>query len=335
MEDRGFAGRSCTQGHDGPSIAAVSGEAAPNPLFPVLSITFRAEILANLKPEERWKPPPGPGPGRDAMPIEGSKAANGRAAVGPLNETIVEIASGTGVPGFRLCYEEGMRPDGNCRAASVRSGSKGEGVVAALRLLPLLPGGHGVSADSAAMGAGGEGQKMVDSSFSSLRSCPERSYTSTILEKHRSVGEGAPDRQAALRRWRVRPEADLSRLRPSRGHLDACIDAGRCVRACREEQGAATSSAMPLSLASTPRSCSTLDAVPWATPPCVACGECVAGVPDGRPHRRRGTWAEIQPEPDRRFRLPTAGVGCPAHLTSEASRQIHSWVEGRGGPANR
>src|SRR5258708_40272390 len=62
----------------------------------------------------------------EAMPIEFKP--NGRDAVGYGNETIIETAKRYAIEIPHLCYKEGMRPDGNCRACVVEV--KGERVLA-------------------------------------------------------------------------------------------------------------------------------------------------------------------------------------------------------------
>ena len=44
---------------------------------------------------------------------------NGRTIVAPENRTLLETADDHGVELPRLCYMEGMRPDGNCRTCMV------------------------------------------------------------------------------------------------------------------------------------------------------------------------------------------------------------------------
>src|SRR6185369_1583156 len=63
----------------------------------------------------------------NAMPIEFK--LNGKDVIASANETIIQTAKryGVGIP--HLCYKEGMRPDGNCRACVVEV--KGERVLAA------------------------------------------------------------------------------------------------------------------------------------------------------------------------------------------------------------
>ena len=61
-----------------------------------------------------------------AMPVEFK--LNGRDVVAFGNETIIQAAKRLGVEIPHLCYREGMRPDGNCRACMVEI--KGERVLA-------------------------------------------------------------------------------------------------------------------------------------------------------------------------------------------------------------
>ena len=62
----------------------------------------------------------------NAMPVEFK--LNGKDVVGYSNETIIETAKRLGVAIPHLCYKEGLRPDGNCRACMVEI--KGERVLA-------------------------------------------------------------------------------------------------------------------------------------------------------------------------------------------------------------
>ena len=60
------------------------------------------------------------------MPIEFK--LNGKNVVGYCHETILQTAKRLGIGVPHLCYKEGMRPDGNCRACMVEI--KGERVLA-------------------------------------------------------------------------------------------------------------------------------------------------------------------------------------------------------------
>src|SRR5947208_11982947 len=53
---------------------------------------------------------------------------NGQRVTGYEDETILQVAQRHGVDIPHLCYKEGMRPDGNCRACMVEI--KGERVLA-------------------------------------------------------------------------------------------------------------------------------------------------------------------------------------------------------------
>src|SRR5437879_13372417 len=53
---------------------------------------------------------------------------NGRAVTAPPEETILQTAKRLGIEIPHLCYMDGMRPDGNCRACMVEI--KGERVLA-------------------------------------------------------------------------------------------------------------------------------------------------------------------------------------------------------------
>src|SRR5256886_12422985 len=60
------------------------------------------------------------------MPVEFK--LNGKTVVGRSDETLIETARHYGIEIPRLCYREGLRPDGNCRACVVEI--KGERVLA-------------------------------------------------------------------------------------------------------------------------------------------------------------------------------------------------------------
>src|SRR5918995_1718977 len=62
----------------------------------------------------------------NAMPVE--FRLNGKDVVARSGETILQAAKRHGVEIPHLCYKEGMRPDGNCRACMVEI--KGERVLA-------------------------------------------------------------------------------------------------------------------------------------------------------------------------------------------------------------
>src|ERR1041385_2096255 len=73
-----------------------------------------------------------------AMPVEFK--LNGKDAVAYGTETIIQAAKRHGVEIPHLCYKEGMRPDGNCRACMVEV--KGERVLPASRRRKPAAGMH-------------------------------------------------------------------------------------------------------------------------------------------------------------------------------------------------
>ena len=88
-----------------------------------------------------------------AMPVEFK--LNGKDVVAYGHESIIETAQRLGVDIPRLCYKEGMRPDGNCRACMVEI--KGERVLAPSCCRQPAPGMEVLSDSVRAVAA----QKMV------------------------------------------------------------------------------------------------------------------------------------------------------------------------------
>jgi formate dehydrogenase major subunit len=140
-------------------------------------------------------------------------------------ETIFQAASRTGVEIPHLCYREGYRADGNCRACMVEI--DGERVLAPSCCRAPKAGmvvqTQSVRAKSA--------QAMVvelllgDSARAAHTSDSELVYWADKLGV-----------QASRFAPREQPMSDVSHPAMS-VNLDACIQCGRCVRACREEQG--------------------------------------------------------------------------------------------------
>ena len=157
-----------------------------------------------------------------AMPVEFK--LNGKDVVGYSNETIIETAKRLGVAIPHLCYKEGLRPDGNCRACMVEI--KGERVLAP-SCCRKPAAGREVTTDSARAIAS---QRMVLELL--LSDIPQERHTlaSELDRWARALNIGKP-RFAP----RHQPVEDLSHPAMS-VHLDACIQCNRCVRACREEQ---------------------------------------------------------------------------------------------------
>jgi formate dehydrogenase major subunit len=252
---------------------------------------------------------------RAAMPVE--FRLNGRDVVGTTGETLIQTAKRYGVDIPHLCYKEGMRPDGNCRACMVEV--KGERVLAASCCRSATPGME-VSTDSARALAS---QKMVVELLLSDMPKARHTLASELDFWARKLGIGEP-RFAP----RSQPQPDLSHYGIA-VKLDACIQCTRCVRACREEQvndvigyafrGEHSKIVFDLD-------------DPMGESTCVACGECVQACPTGAlmPARDAGL---VKPDREVHSVCPYCGVGCQLTYAVKDNRILY--VNGRDGPANR
>ena len=236
--------------------------------------------------------------------------------VAQAGETILNAAKRHGYAIPHLCYRDGMRPDGNCRACMVEI--EGERVLqpACVRTPEI---GMKVALNSERVR---RSQKMVLELLQS--DMPQREYT-----LHNELDEWSGKLELGPPRFEARraPAADLSH--PGIAvNLDACIQCTRCVRACREEQnndviGYAERGARSLIVFD-------LDD-PMGDSSCVGCGECVQACPTGA--LMPAAHAGLTP-PDRRVEsvCPYCGVGCL--LTYNVKDEKITHVEGRDGPAN-
>src|SRR5438045_6407313 len=241
---------------------------------------------------------------------------NGAAVESGADETLLQTAKRLGVEIPHLCYKDGMRPDGNCRACMVEI--KGERVLAPSCCRRPTKDMEVSSASARAV----HSQKMIIELLAS--DMPTRKYRSDseLDFWQRTLGIVKPRFE-----MRAQPAADLSH--PAMAvNLDACIQCTRCVRACREEQvndviGYAFRSAhsLPVFDLGDPMGAST----------CVACGECVQACPTGA--LAPAHEAYLQPV-DRQVDsvCPYCGVGC--QLTYHVADNHIVRVEGRNGPAN-
>ena len=150
---------------------------------------------------------------------------NGKDITAFGDETIIQTAKRHGVEIPHLCYKEGMRPDGNCRACMVEI--KGERVLAPSCCRNPQPGME-VTSDSA---RAVHSQKMV------LELLLSDMPAERLHARFRARRTGRARSTLGKPRFAPResPAADLSH--PAIAvNLDSCIQCTRCVRACREEQ---------------------------------------------------------------------------------------------------
>ncbi|NBT56896.1 MAG: formate dehydrogenase subunit alpha, partial [Betaproteobacteria bacterium] len=150
-------------------------------------------------------------------------------------ETILKAAQRHGIDIPHLCYKDGLRADGNCRACVVEV--KGERTLAPSCCRNATAGMEVHSTSERAL----KSQKMVLEML--LSDMPDTGYKWNEQDESKQHGELSD--WAARLDVTVRPElkalrrdqpaADLSH--PAMAvNLDACIQCNRCVRACREEQ---------------------------------------------------------------------------------------------------
>jgi formate dehydrogenase major subunit len=245
---------------------------------------------------------------------------DGRPCEAMAGETILQAARRHGVEIPTLCYKEGYRPDGNCRACMVEI--DGERVLAPSCCRSPKPGMK-VRIDSDRASAA---RRMVLELL--MADAPDTAHRSDSELTRWAEREGLSRSRFAAR---AQPPADVSH--PGIAvNLDACIQCGRCVRACREEQvndvigyawrGDAAKIVFDMD-------------DPMGASTCVACGECVQACPTGALMPKLLGSNEVAPREVQKkvdSLCPFCGVGC--QLTYNISDNRILFVDGRDGPAN-
>ena len=242
-------------------------------------------------------------------------------------ETILKAAKRHGVDIPHLCYKDGYRADGNCRACVVEI--KGERTLAPSCCRSATAGMEVQSTSERAV----KSQKMILEML--LSDMPDTGYKwneADATSQHGELSDWANRLDVQVRPElkalrREQPATDMSH--PAMAvNLDACIQCNRCVRACREEQvndvigyamrGAHSEIVFDLH-----------DSMGSST--CVACGECVQACPTGALMPKMQVGSQIV---DKKVDsvCPFCGVGCL--LTYSVKDNAIVSVEGRDGPAN-
>ncbi|HEX5648018.1 MAG TPA: formate dehydrogenase subunit alpha [Steroidobacteraceae bacterium] len=241
---------------------------------------------------------------------------NGQEVVGRADWTILETADRLGVEIPRLCYMEGMRPDGNCRTCMVEI--EGERVLAPSCCRYPKDGMVVTTNNARALVS----QKMSIELL--LADVPATRYTldSELDRWAKKLSIGKP-------RFGARPQPAQDVSHPAIAvNLDACIQCKRCVRACREEQVNDV-----IGYASRGHHSKIVFDFddPMGHSTCVACGECVQACPTGAlmPARDVG---KVVPDKQVDSVCPYCGVGCQLTYHVKDNRILH--VQGRDGPAN-
>jgi formate dehydrogenase major subunit len=242
---------------------------------------------------------------------------NGEKISAVSGETIIQAAKRHGVDIPHLCYKEGYRPDGNCRACMVEI--KGERVLAPSCCRQPSNNMEVSSTSERAT----HSQKLVmellvaDAPKADLKpGANELAHWANALGVTRSRFEA-----------RAQPATDNSHPAMT-VNLDACIQCTRCVRACREEQ---VNDVIGYAFRGSDSKIVFDFDDPMGESTCVACGECVQACPTGALAPAKKAY-EIVADKLVDSVCPYCGVGC--QLTYHVKDNIIVRVEGRDGPAN-
>ena len=254
---------------------------------------------------------------------------DGKEVTVPAGITIWEAANGRGLVIPHLCHKPapGYRPDGNCRACMVEI--EGERTLAASCIREPSEG-MVVTTNSARAEAA---RKMVVEML--VADQPEREEAhdkSAHLWEMADLNGVVESRFPKLEEGRI-PLLDDSHVAMS-VNLDACIQCGLCVRACREVQVNDVIGMAGRGHDAYP----TFDfADPMGESTCVACGECVQACPTGAlmpssvvDDQQVGDRADYDEEIESVCAF--CGVGCQISIKVKDGRV--KYVEGINGPAN-
>ena len=251
-------------------------------------------------------------------------------------ESILKAAKRHGIDIPHLCYKDGLRADGNCRACVVEI--KGERTLApsccrnasagmeVLLKTPRVEKSQKMVLEMLLSDMPDVGYKWNDADAASGAAAPaDAGQHGELSQWADAMGVTVRPALKALRR--EQPKADVSH--PAMAvNLDACIQCNRCVRACREEQvndvigyamrGSHSEIVFDLN-------------DPMGDSTCVACGECVQACPTGALMPKTQLGSQIV---DKKVDsvCPFCGVGCL--LTYNVKDNTIVSVDGRDGPAN-
>ncbi|MAM25254.1 MAG: formate dehydrogenase subunit alpha [Rhodobacteraceae bacterium] len=243
--------------------------------------------------------------------------------------TIWEVANGRGLKIPHLCHKPapGYRPDGNCRACMVEI--EGERTLAASCIREPAEGMVVTTESVRARQARDMVIELLMADHPDRADSHDRSSHMWDMAERSGVQQS---RFPKLEEARV-PLLDDSHVAMS-VNLDACIQCGLCVRACREVQVNDVIGMSGRGHSTYP----TFDmADPMGASTCVACGECVQACPTGAlmpatvvDGDQRGDSADFDSEVD--SVCPFCGVGCQISLKVKDGKV--KYVEGIDGPAN-
>ncbi|HIG64033.1 MAG TPA: formate dehydrogenase subunit alpha [Methyloprofundus sp.] len=235
-------------------------------------------------------------------------------------ETILQTAKRHNKEIPHLCYKEGLRADGNCRACVVEVAGERTLAPSCCR---MPTEGMDVQASSE---RAVKSQKMVLELL--LSDMPEQGTSPYKLDSE--LDQWVQKLQVGEPRFesRAQPAADLSH--PAIAvNMDACIQCTRCLRACREEQmndviGFANRGAHAEIVFDI--------ADPMAASSCVACGECVQACPTGALMPANNVGLEVA-DKTVNSTCPYCGVGCLIKYHVKDDKILYT--EGLDGDTNK
>ncbi len=262
-------------------------------------------------------------------------------------ETLWQVARRAGETIPHLCFKDapGYRADGNCRACMVEV--EGERVLAASCIREAAPGMVVRSANSERAREARESvMELLLADQPERSASPDRASHFWAMAETLAIDASAVRERLPSRAERAAPTVHHVRPRESQRfqdashtamnvNLDACIECGLCVRACREVQGNDV-----IGLAHRGAAAKIVFDFddPMGESTCVACGECVQACPTGAlmpatliDEAGRGDSAAADRAVD--SVCPYCGVGC--QLTYHVKDEQILFVEGRDGPANQ
>ena len=247
-------------------------------------------------------------------------------------ESILKAAKRHGIDIPHLCYKDGLRADGNCRACVVEI--KGERTLApsccrnatagmeVLLKTPRVEKTQKMVLEMLLSDMPDVGYKWNDAAEAPASKAGQHGELSDWADR---MGVTVRPELKALRR--EQPKSDISH--PAMAvNLDACIQCNRCVRACREEQ---VNDVIGYALRGSHSEIVFDLNDPMGDSTCVACGECVQACPTGALMPKTQIGSQIV---DKKVDsvCPFCGVGCL--LTYNVKDNLIVSVDGRDGPAN-
>jgi len=234
-------------------------------------------------------------------------------------ESILQVANRSGIEIPQLCFKQGFRVEGNCRACMVEI--DGERVLAASCCRQPEPGMDVKSTSLRARSA----QKMVVELL--MSDMPKQQLSDSSMPSEFDNWCEKLDINQTRFKARVQPDSDLSN--PAiEVNLSRCIQCTRCVRACREEQVNGV-----IGFASRGHKTKVVFDLDdeLAVSSCVSCGECVQACPTGALKNRHEN-SHCIPHKKVDTACPYCGVGCLLTYNVHKGKITH--VDGRDGPSN-